>query len=153
MTRKETEREVKSKLIDMVYPPTPPASDAGSRPLSPDIEIERSGPVMTIRIPEACPKKRLSESAQSGASHLFYIFNSRAEALMLGSLSTQLAPLTLHVVSEDSGKHRIGSIATGLAQQHYLRSKHDAIRKPFQLTVSELQLAIEGMSPVNLGTK
>ncbi|ESK97931.1 hyphal tip 1 [Moniliophthora roreri MCA 2997] len=120
------EREVKTKLIDLVYPPTPPASEAGSRPLSPDVEIENQSAVVTFRIPQTRSQKSLLCSARGGPSNI------------------KLTPLTLHILSADSSKRSISAIASSLAHQEYLRSKYTTVHKPFKLTVPELESAIEG---------
>ncbi|KAL0576363.1 hypothetical protein V5O48_005622 [Marasmius crinis-equi] len=117
----ETEREPtkkETKLIDMVYPITPPAS----RPLSPELNCTPS--VVKLQVPPSrLEQKRLSShhSASRGKSE---------------------GTTTLYILSKDSSKSNIASVATSLAWQEYMRSKAD--RNSCKLSIQQFESIIEG---------
>ncbi|KAJ8083872.1 hypothetical protein PM082_002638 [Marasmius tenuissimus] len=117
----ETEREPEekeSKLIDMVYPITPPSS----RPLSPELNCTSS--VVKLQIPYARRGQVGRRSCRDGASR-----------------GQNEGSTTLYIVSQESSKSHIASVATSLAWQEYMRSKTQG---NFELSIPHLESIIEG---------
>ncbi|KAG7099093.1 hypothetical protein E1B28_000967 [Marasmius oreades] len=116
-----TDRELGEKdykLIDMVYPITPPAS----RPLSPKLDFRSS--VIKLRVPNK---------------------QSKIDLLSLPSESKRSSSLTLYILSRASSKSNVASIANSIAWQESMRSKlSHTSHRPFTLSVPELELMIEG---------
>ncbi|KAF9270108.1 hypothetical protein L218DRAFT_992768 [Marasmius fiardii PR-910] len=116
----ETERESgekESKLIDMVYPITPPAS----RPLSPQLDLRSS--VVKLRVPNRHLQRHQSKDN-------------------LPPIETRKSPLTLYILSRESSKSNVASIASSLAWREVMRAKTS--RNPFKLSIPTLESLIEG---------
>ncbi|KAI0068242.1 hypothetical protein BV25DRAFT_544287 [Artomyces pyxidatus] len=121
--------------VDVMYPPTPPLSDdSDSQPPSPRHSLDEDLHVVTMSptSQEQEKRRKLNRTA-----------NRRR------SLRAHLQPKTfmLHLISRDSGKPAIASAANyylRVAAGTYPMKMSDPDEGPFNLSVKELQLVIEG---------
>ncbi|KAH9898324.1 hypothetical protein C8Q73DRAFT_395717 [Cubamyces lactineus] len=131
------EVEEPSKECDIQYPPTPPPSDdAESRPLSP--QSGASVPklaVTTLRFPHnpSKPKRRLSVT---GAA-------LKRRRMTHTDVKPEEPPLTLHIISYQSGKPAIAAAAKTILQD-LRQSSMNGTSPPSLPSLQELNTILEG---------